>query len=130
MVGVRMKKQINCPHFSKESRRTSYYTYALINAELNLCNQCEKKLRKKIFQQAKDEDECNKLFENSLIKRLKKAKDRIESGDYVTEKEFFTRQTKPRIECRSPAKLGNGVSDKIGGIKSSRRKTIRRTIKR
>ena len=46
-----MKKQINCNHYKKESKKTGVYTYNLIGAELNLCVACEKKLRKAIFEQ-------------------------------------------------------------------------------
>lgn len=52
-----MKKQLYCIHFVKESKKTSVYTYNLINAELNLCNACERKLRKEISEQIKCEDE-------------------------------------------------------------------------
>lgn len=54
-----MKKQINCNHFIKESKKTSVYSYKLIGAELNLCKSCEKKLRKEIIQQDKDEKEIH-----------------------------------------------------------------------
>jgi hypothetical protein len=50
-----MKKQINCIHDGK----THCYSYDLINAELNLCNKCEKKLRKEIIEQDKIENELN-----------------------------------------------------------------------
>lgn len=33
-----------------------------------------------------------KIAENKLIKRLKEAKERIESGDYLTEEEFFKKE--------------------------------------
>lgn len=52
-----MKKQINCPHYSKQAREYNVYTYNLINAELNLCKQCETKLRKQILEQDKLEKE-------------------------------------------------------------------------
>ena len=48
-----MKKQINCIHEGK----THCYSYDLINAELNLCNKCEKKLRKEIIEQNQVENE-------------------------------------------------------------------------
>ncbi len=54
-----MKRQINCNHFIKESKKTSVYSYSLIGSELNLCKKCEKKLRKEIIQQDKDEKEIN-----------------------------------------------------------------------
>lgn len=52
-----MKKQINCNHYIKESKKTSVYSYDLVNAELNLCKNCEKKLRKEILEQDKCEKE-------------------------------------------------------------------------
>jgi len=52
-----MKKQINCNHYLKEAKKTSVYSYDLIGAELNLCNVCEKKLRKEIMEQDKFERE-------------------------------------------------------------------------
>lgn len=52
-----MKKQLSCKHFKKESKKTSFYIYSLIGAELNLCNACEKKLRKQILDQDKIEME-------------------------------------------------------------------------
>jgi hypothetical protein len=41
-------KQLYCKHYIKEAKKTSGYTYPLINAELNLCKNCEKKLFKKM----------------------------------------------------------------------------------
>jgi len=52
-----MKRQINCNHFIKESKKTSVYSYDLIGAELNLCKKCEKKLRKEIIEQDRIEKE-------------------------------------------------------------------------
>jgi len=49
-------KQLYCKHI-KEYKRVGGYTYKLINAELNLCDKCEEKLRKKIFEQDKIEKE-------------------------------------------------------------------------
>ena len=46
-----MKKQINCKHYIKESKKTSVYSYALVGADLNLCVVCEKKLRRGILEQ-------------------------------------------------------------------------------
>lgn len=45
-----MKKQIGCHH-----RKKWCYTYKLIGIECNFCNECEKKLRKKIIEQDKFE---------------------------------------------------------------------------
>lgn len=50
-----MKRQINCPHYLKEAKKTSVYSYNLVAAEINLCNACEKKLRKGIIEQDKTE---------------------------------------------------------------------------
>ena len=50
-------KQLYCKHWKKESKKTSIYIYKLIGAELNLCNACERKLRKQIFEQDKLEKE-------------------------------------------------------------------------
>jgi hypothetical protein len=52
-----MKRQINCKHFLEESKKTSVYSYKLINAELNLCKSCEKKLRKEILEQMSFEEQ-------------------------------------------------------------------------
>lgn len=52
-----MKKQINCLHYLKASKKTSVYTYNIVGAEINLCNACEKKLRKGILEQDKIERE-------------------------------------------------------------------------
>lgn len=52
-------KQITCPHYIEQSKKTSVYTYNLINAELNLCKACESKLRKAIFKQDKIENEMD-----------------------------------------------------------------------
>jgi len=58
----KMKKQINCNHFIKESKKTSVYSYNLIGVELNLCVACEKKLRKAIFEQdAIEKETYNKM---------------------------------------------------------------------
>lgn len=59
-----MKRQINCKHYLKEAKKTSVYTYKLINAELNLCVACEKKLRKEILEQ----DKIEKGLEKDKIK--------------------------------------------------------------
>jgi hypothetical protein len=56
-----MIKQINCPHYIKESKKTSVYTYKLIGAEINLCNSCERKLRAEIIEQDKQEKEIGEL---------------------------------------------------------------------
>jgi len=48
-------RQIYCKHYEKEARRTGVYTYKIICAEINLCQACEKKLRKKILEQNKIE---------------------------------------------------------------------------
>lgn len=50
-----MKKQLDCKHFFKEAKKTSFYSYDLINADLNLCIACERKLRKQILNQDKIE---------------------------------------------------------------------------
>ena len=51
-----MKRQINCIHYLKSSLKNSVYTYKLINAELNLCIKCERKLREEILKQKKIEE--------------------------------------------------------------------------
>ena len=50
-----MKRQVNCKHYEKQSKKTSVYTYKLPSFELNLCNGCEKRLRKQILEQDKIE---------------------------------------------------------------------------
>jgi len=52
-----MKRQINCKHYKTEAIKTGVYTYSIIKADINLCNACEKKLRKQIFEQDKIEKE-------------------------------------------------------------------------
>jgi hypothetical protein len=50
-----MKRQINCKHYLNESMKTSVYTYKIIDAELNLCKACEKKLRHEVLEQIEAE---------------------------------------------------------------------------
>jgi hypothetical protein len=58
-----MIRQINCKHYLKESKKTSVYTYKLINAELNICKNCERKLRKQILEQDKIEKEIKQKYQ-------------------------------------------------------------------
>lgn len=51
------RRQVNCKHYEEEARRTGVYTYQLIGMDINLCNACEKKLRKQIFEQDSIETE-------------------------------------------------------------------------
>lgn len=48
-----MTRQIYCKHYLEESKKTSVYTYSIVGAEINLCKNCEKKLRKEIMEQDK-----------------------------------------------------------------------------
>ena len=52
-----MPRQIYCGHWRKKVKKTSAYSYKLINSEINLCKGCEKKLRKQILEQDKIERE-------------------------------------------------------------------------
>lgn len=54
-----MKRQISCNHFKEEVKKTSVYEYKLIGSELNLCNKCEKKLRKQVLEQDSIEKEMD-----------------------------------------------------------------------
>lgn len=54
--GINTMKQINCNHYIKASKKTSVYTYKIVDAELNLCKACEKKLRKEVLEQIDAED--------------------------------------------------------------------------
>lgn len=51
-----MKKELFCNHYSTEAGKNAVYTYKLIDSEINLCDRCEKKLRKQILQQIHFED--------------------------------------------------------------------------
>ena len=55
-----MKRQVYCSHYEKQAKKTGVYTYKLLDFELNLCNRCEKKLRKTIFGQAELEKDLEK----------------------------------------------------------------------
>lgn len=68
-----MVKQINCPHYLEEAKKTSVYSYKLINRELNLCKKCEKKLRKQILEQDKIEREAKKDIDK-MLKKIKRKK--------------------------------------------------------
>ena len=62
-----MYKQLYCNHWKKDAKKTSVYGYKLIVSELNICKNCEKKLRKQILEQDKIEKEMD-----GTIKKWKK----------------------------------------------------------
>ena len=68
-----MKRQINCKHYLEEAKKTSVYTYQLVDKLLNLCNKCEKKLRKQVLKQKEIEDWSKKTFKE-LEKRRRNIK--------------------------------------------------------
>jgi hypothetical protein len=52
-----MKKQVWCLH-----NKDCCYSYDIVNAELNLCEKCESKLRREIFEQDKAEKEIHEYL--------------------------------------------------------------------
>lgn len=56
-------KTIKCSHYNGDG-----YTYNLRGMILDLCSRCEKKLRKQIFEQDKDEKECRILVDKMILK--------------------------------------------------------------
>ena len=65
MVG---RRQINCKHYLELVRKTSVYTYNLTDFELNLCNRCERKLRKQILEQIELEKSLKRANNENLQK--------------------------------------------------------------
>ena len=49
-----MKRNVYCKHITKKIEK-SIYIYKLIDFDLNICDKCEKKLRKLILAQIKIE---------------------------------------------------------------------------
>lgn len=72
-----MKRQVNCKHYEEQSKKTSVYTYRLPSFELNLCNRCEKRLRKHIIEQDNIEKWSKMTVKNwkSQNKRIKRERE-------------------------------------------------------
>ncbi len=70
------KRQINCHHYREQSKKTSVYTYGLPSFELNLCNKCEKRLRKIILEQIRLEKLCENKKRPSDVKNGRKQNSR------------------------------------------------------
>jgi hypothetical protein len=66
---VKKEKDFECQHIKKKQDK-SIFIYHLINRDLCLCERCEAKLRKQIFEQDKIEKEAPKFIE--LPKEIRK----------------------------------------------------------
>lgn len=59
---VKKEKDFECKHIKKKQDK-SIFIYHLINRDLCLCERCEAKLRKQVFEQDKIEKDAPKFIE-------------------------------------------------------------------
>ena len=58
---MKKEKDLECQHVKKKQDK-SIFIYHLINRDLCICERCEARLRKQVFQQDKDEKEVQDMF--------------------------------------------------------------------